>query len=305
MKALFLLIHLGLGAIVIFQGMLLYETYKPPRETAAVSGAETGQAPVSKSGDKGKTKGKSGRPAVNQERAIVKRNLFKVLTDKPTIAKAPGPSDVKPELEKTQLRLSLWGTVAGNDESDCWAVIEDQAKRKQMLYRVGEQVRGATIKAIYRNRVILTLNGKDQVLEAGTGKKKSPQDTMSDALAAKAGAANALEPRPVKIPVDIKAPGDLVRTMKTRPYLKNGKPAGLLVYGVRPNSDVMALGLKNGDIIRTINGMEITSPDDLDTIAAGLDASPDISISLLRRGQSQNVVFNGETQAFTTQAAKE
>ncbi len=305
MKALFLLIHLGLGAVVAWQGMMLYESYTAPQETAAPLHMEndSDKAPASK--QTSKAKGNAGKPAQNTERAIVKRNLFKVLTDKPPAAKASKPADLKPELEKTRLRLSLWGTVAGNDESDCWAVIEDQAKRSQMLYRVGEQVQGATIKAIYRNRVILTLNGKDQVLEAGTGKKQKPQGTLSNALAAKAGAAKALEPRPVIIPVEIKAPGDLVRTMKTRPYLKNGKPAGLLVYGVRPNSDVMALGLKNGDIIQTINGMDITSPGDLDMVAAGLDISPDISISLLRRGQSQNVVFNGETQAFTTQAAKE
>ncbi|MCG8632610.1 MAG: hypothetical protein MI863_02220, partial [Desulfobacterales bacterium] len=232
-KALFLLIHLGLGALAAWQGMVLYESYTAPVETAAPVQVEKGadQAPVSRQ----KTAAKPF-PDKNRERLIVKRNLFRVLTDKPPAAKAPGPADVKPELEKTQLRLSLWGTVAGNEASGCWAVIEDQAKRNQTLYRVGEQVQGATIKAIYRNRVILTLNGKDQVLEAGTGKKQPPGNSLSNALAAKAGAAGALTPKPVKIPVkgEIKAPGDLVRTMKTRPYLKNGKPAGLLVYGVRP-----------------------------------------------------------------------
>ncbi len=301
MKALFFLIHLGLGTLVAWQGVMLYEAYQTPPATLAVSDVENNQTPASKTQNKGKVK--SGKPTVNLEKAIVQRNLFKVLTDKPAAGKAPGPSDVKPTLEKTQLRLSLWGTVAGNIESDCWAVIEDQAKRNQNLYRVGDQVQGATIKAIFRNRVILTLNGKDQVLEASTGSKKKSPGPFSQSLAQ-----NTMIPlKPMKLPIkgEIKAPGDLIRTMKTRPYLKNGKPSGLLVYGVRPNSDVMALGLKNGDIIQTINGMEIASPDDLDTVAAGLDSDPDIKISLLRRGQSQDVVFNGETQAFITQPAKD
>ena len=305
MKALFLAIQLGLGVLAAYQGMIIFNTYKPPAQEAAAPAGQQGpsvEAPAAKAtAPAEKVKVKTSSRALEQ--AVVKRNLFKVLTDKPKAGPAPGPSTVKKELEKTQLKLALWGTVAGLREEECWAVIEDQAKRNQALYKIGDQVQGAKIKAISRNRVILTHNGKDQVLEAQTTRRKtaSPKNLPKNALARSRPVA------PTRIPIkgEVKAPGELIRTMKTRPYLKNGKPSGLLVYGVRPNSDIMALGLKNGDIIHTIDGVEIASPQDLNTVASDLGDAPDLRISLLRRGQSREVVFDGQSQAFTTQSLKD
>src|SRR5436190_13630203 len=38
---------------------------------------------------------------------------------------------------------------------------------------------------------------------------------------------------------------------------------GIVVYGIRPGSIAAAIGLANGDTIRTVNGNAITSTDDL------------------------------------------
>lgn len=307
MKALFFLIYLALGTLAAWQGGVLYRSFTAPVPAAVPEPADpAGPGPDKTAASGNAAPMPAGGPGKNDragEQAIVARNLFRVLTDAPKTGLSDDTRTAAPVLEKTQLRLALWGTVAGPDPADCWAVIEDQSKRRQALYRVGDQVKGASIKSISRHRVILTLNGKDQVLEAqtkttGQHLKAAPID-LSRAMATAAAS-------PVKLSVagELKPPEDLIRAMKTRPYLKNGKPAGLLLYGVRPNSGITALGLRNGDIIQTINGMPVAGPEDLSMAAGGLSSSPDLRISLMRRGRSQEVVYDGQTRAFTTQETR-
>ena len=68
-----------------------------------------------------------------------------------------------PTLKKTDLKLKLWGTITGNGVR-AYAIIEEGTKREQKLYKVGETVQNATIKIILREKVILSVEGKDELL---------------------------------------------------------------------------------------------------------------------------------------------
>ena len=73
--------------------------------------------------------------ALNYYNALLERDLFKT-------KKAPQAPQVDKKidftnLEATQLKLKLWGTVAGLPDQT-YAVIEDTRKREQQLYRVSE-----------------------------------------------------------------------------------------------------------------------------------------------------------------------
>ena len=64
----------------------------------------------------------------------------------------------------TSLPLSLLGTVISSDSRDNLAIILDESNNRQNLFRVGDTVHKAQIKKIERTRVILLVNGKQQVL---------------------------------------------------------------------------------------------------------------------------------------------
>ena len=91
---------------------------------------------------------------------VVERNLFQT---KATAAVIPQTVDVE-GLQQTSLKLKLWGTVTG-DEKEAYAVIEETGKRTQNLYRVGDTVQNATLKMILREKVVLSVSGRDEVLE--------------------------------------------------------------------------------------------------------------------------------------------
>lgn len=91
---------------------------------------------------------------------IIARNIFQAgITEA-----AEETVEVEPEeLEPTKLKLSLKGTVSGK-ERDSRAIIADDLKQQQDIYQVGDTIQGSLIKTIERGRVILEVNGVDEVL---------------------------------------------------------------------------------------------------------------------------------------------
>ena len=218
---------------------------------------------------------------------IVKKNLFKVeieQKDKPLVEleKEEKKSET---LELTKLKLVLWGTVTGQE--NVYAVIEDKKVRKQALYQIGDLIQGAELKKILRNKVILLFQGKDQFLEV---QANSRNDTRFSNLKETIP----VEAAPVKSVIDHDAPddiGSMMRQIKFRPHFSEGEPDGLMVYGIRPNSVFREIGLRNGDIIKDVNGVAIVSKNDVSGLFAEIEDQEYLKITLFRRGKVKELTY--------------
>lgn len=93
---------------------------------------------------------------------ILERNLFGAASPA-KVADSSG-RDPAEDLEETNLKIALKGTINGAGEQDR-AIILDNNSKVQKLYQKGDGIQGAFIKEILRGRVILTLNGIDEVLD--------------------------------------------------------------------------------------------------------------------------------------------
>ena len=157
----------------------------------------------------------------NDYTIIVKRNIFEAVV----VKTEPVVEDVKSAiLEPTKLKLSLMGTISGS-ERNARAIISDEAKRKQDIYQVGDSVQGALIKTIDRGKVVLSVNGKDEVLTlkdrkgGGAAYKPSPADFYKEPAAqpaepkvnnnqSKSGTRRpVVRPRPVRRSSNTRSPG--------------------------------------------------------------------------------------------------
>ena len=98
-------------------------------------------------------------PGLSDFQSIIDRNIFS--TSKRTDIGAE--SNKIESLEPTTLKISLIGTIAG-DQRYAAAIIEETDKRKQALYRVGDSVQEAVVKAILRGKVVLRVGDKDEIL---------------------------------------------------------------------------------------------------------------------------------------------
>lgn len=266
-----------------------------PRRTEDRQFASTQSAPV--------------QPAGSYD-AIMKRNLFKTGTAPQKAAPTPEPEPDITQLQQTTLQLKLWGTVTSDKSGRAYAVIEEGRKRRQDLFRVGDTVENATIKQILREKVILTVNGKDEILsmEKSTGKRKQFLSSTSaparpvaapnpfPAAAQPSGEAGSSQVAIERATVNdaVNNINDLMKQAKIRPHFRNGKPDGLILSRVKSDSIFTQLGLRSGDIITGVNGTPIESVDDALNFYNSLKSASNVSLQIRRRGKDENIDYSIE-----------
>ncbi|MEA1968597.1 MAG: type II secretion system protein GspC, partial [Thermodesulfobacteriota bacterium] len=225
---------------------------------------------------------------------IIKRNFFNVKI-KDTDIKEDDLSGIDIEalekLEKTDLDLKLWGTVTG-DKKQAFAVIEEKKNRKQLLYQKGDTIQSAVVKTILRNRVILNYNGKDQILEMDIKNKNKNNRIRSVLKNTSVESSNNITIKRSVVDESISNINNLMKQVRVRPHFANGKPDGLLLYGIKHNSLFQEMGLKNGDIIMGVDGKEIESVDDALTLYQNLKNSSNVNLQIKRRGKRKEINYN-------------
>jgi general secretion pathway protein C len=238
--------------------------------------------------------------AVAYYNPIVERDLFKVGKD----AKPADATKLDTEnLEKTQLDLKLWGTVSG-DAEQAYAVIEDNTKREQNLYRVGDTIQNATIKAILREKVVFSRDGKDEILTM----EDLSEDAGSPTMAARGGG----RPMPMQMPQPSAEGGrqqriTIERTMideafqdvnklmsdiAVTPHEEDGQTVGLDLNRIQPNSLFRRMGLRNGDVLLGVNGQPILTMEDAMKMYESLRSSDNIQVQVKRRGQDRTIDYS-------------
>jgi len=86
--------------------------------------------------------------------------------------------------------------------------------------------------------------------------------------------------------------GELMRTARIIPHEQGGRVVGVKMYGIRRNSLLGKLGLQNGDMLRTINGFDMSSPDSALEAYARLRNADHLSLQVVRRGQPTTIDYN-------------
>jgi general secretion pathway protein C len=239
---------------------------------------------------------------------IVERNIFGATEKVEAVpAEEVGPIET---LEETSLQLSLQGTIAG-DSASARAIILDQRKRSQDIYRVGDSVQEAQIRQILRGKVILRHGEKDEILTMVEG-KDSPQPPAAKVNSRRRPGRQTRRPaqtapleessgeiEEVTIPIakdvlqsSMNDLNDLMTQVRVRPYFRRGKPEGLIVSQIKSGSVFAKLGLMNGDIIANVNGKQMSSPEEAFQFYNSLKSGKAVSIEITRRGQKKMFTYD-------------
>ena len=106
------------------------------------------------------------------------------------------------------------------------------------------------------------------------------------------------EPRETRITLDQAAISkslenftDLLSQVRVRPHYKGGQADGLLLSQVKPNTVFTRLGLRNGDVIQSVDGEEIQSPDDILDFYEELKSGSSVSLQIMRREKKKRSFF--------------
>lgn len=188
------------------------------------------------------SKDQPSQEAARDWRLIADTKVFGTLGMKeaPATAVAPPPSP---------LNLTLIGTFI-TDGQEPYAIIEDKKKQTQDMFLLGDSVFDqASLKKIYQDRVEIERLGKLEVLkldEFGGGDGPVPGGIASngdDYVVDEAELDKGLENLPL-----------LLTQARAVPYFKDGRSIGLRLFAIKTGSLYEKIGLKNGDILKTING---------------------------------------------------
>ena len=101
-------------------------------------------------------------PANVDTRVILTRNIFKASLEADEQSAGGRETDLD-ALEETRMQLVLLGTVSGSRE-DARAIIRDETAKKEDIYQVGSDIQGALISRIERGRVVLEVDGREEIL---------------------------------------------------------------------------------------------------------------------------------------------
>lgn len=255
-------------------------------------------APTHQAGDvKGSVGEKIRKPALSAYAPISNRNLFKVTTVKQVEPSKPEPKaeNIK-DMEETRLKVKLWGTVWGENAQKTYAVIEDQIRREQSLYQEGDMIQTAIVKKILREKVILNVNGKDEILfmEDNTqgrrlGKAITPQKSPVRKVSSVPPGQNRVTLHRSQITSAVRNIHQLLRQAKIQ-----SRPDGLTLSRIRPNSIFTRLGLKDGDVIKGVDGRSIKSVDDALAFYNSLKDSSSVNLLIKREGMLQTINYEIE-----------
>ena len=156
-------------------------------------------------------------------------------------SQAPTPS--------SPLSLTLVGTFIATGQEP-YAIIEDKKKQDQDMFVLNQSVFGqATLKKIFQDRVEVERAGKIEVLKLDDfGGSASPSGAGvladgDDFVIEEAELDKGLENLPM-----------LLTQARAVPYFKDGRSIGLRLFAIKTGSLYEKIGLKNGDILKSLNG---------------------------------------------------
>ncbi|MEM9728717.1 MAG: type II secretion system protein GspC [Myxococcota bacterium] len=254
---------------------------------------------------------------------ILKRNIFdssrgdltlEAVTETgetPAVATDWDPGESAPDCSNSSLRL-VGCVVSPNNPTWSFAAIAG-TEGKTMLYREGSTVDGSQVLAVRSSSVVMQSGAGACELSmfAPEAEQPKPKITIPSSPASKrrsdrnAGLTeDDLESGIEKISdtkfniqrsmVDkvLANQGAIMKTARVIPHEENGRIVGMKLYGIRRTSLLGKLGIRNGDMLRTINGFDMTSPDTALEAYSRLRTADQLSLAVKRQNKEMTIEYN-------------
>ena len=239
------------------------------------------------------------KPPLEHFKRIWERNLFAVAVEEKAVEPKNLLSKID-ELSLTSLNCTLMGTIIEED-GESSAIIQDNQTKNQGRYSIGSLVSGAKVVMILRNKVVLNIDGRDELLVMGIEKLRSSapdaERTASEPGKQPARAARSTPRADTAtqtisrdlLQENINNMAQMMSKVRVMPYMKDGKPEGFRVSQIKEDSLFKSMGFQNGDVIRSINGQDILSAEDMMKAYNSLKDNSSFSITILRNNQPKTL----------------
>jgi general secretion pathway protein C len=190
-------------------------------------------------------------------------------------------------------KIKVLGVVMG-DRGGVSAIIEDLGSKRQLFVRLYEEVPDiGELTEIRRNGIVFRQGNQQEFLELSTGqsdKPFTPQPASTGGSAAAGGQIKkVLDRREVE-----QALNDLPKLLsqaRAVPVLANGAMTGFRLDYIAASSFYEKIGLKYGDILKQVNGVEIKDPGTMLSLFQQLRNEKSVKLDVLRNNQRTTMLF--------------
>ena len=254
---------------------------------------------------------------------ILKRNIFDSsrgdLTLEPgaevTLGPAPeGEWDPTQPTPQCSSKLRLVGSVVSPNNPD-WsfaAIVGNEGKT--MLYRKGSNVDGSYVLAVRPSSVIVQPSGGGACELSMFGEEEASAKALSVKSETRPSTASndrnaGLTPEELGEGIEkisdtkfniqrslvdkvLASQGSIMKTARVIPHEENGRVVGVKLYGIRRTSLLGKLGIRNGDMLRTINGFDMTSPDTALEAYSRLRTADALTLAVKRQNKEVTIEYN-------------
>jgi general secretion pathway protein C len=217
--------------------------------------------------------------------AIAAAHLFGK-ADPAAVAPPPRREEVHEDLAETRLNLALKGTIAANGGESSLAIIAAQGQEEKVYGVSDTVVPGTTLYAVYPDRVVLDTGGGLEALKLPKEFPKGGPTNVRRSVPV-TSEAPAPDPTPSIQQVVTENVTQLADVIRPTPYFVGGEQQGYRVYPGRDRKQFAALGLRPGDLIKSVNGASLTDPQQAMEIFQSLGESDQVTVTVERNGQPQ------------------
>lgn len=295
----FIIVDLALVGLLVAVAYLLFHTVANPAasegpEVVAASGLGGDGLELAKAGD------------LDGYRVILDNGLFGSAAATVNVAPPPPPKPPEDEVIHAQgLKLVATTTTAPRDRF-ATAVIRNTSLNTEGTYYLDQPVTGELVlQEVHKRRVVLLNQGRNRRevlvmdslpdMTAGRAEPAVPEPATPPAQAA--GAA----PEPVTLSKQellaevAENYTDLVLQVSPQLYLdENGRVAGITSDNLSKVPLTQRMGLQDGDVVQTVNGMKIDSEQKIVEIASKFQNLNIFRVSVLRNGRPMMITYKLE-----------
>ncbi|MEO8338342.1 MAG: hypothetical protein ABI604_01335, partial [Nitrospirota bacterium] len=192
-------------------------------------------------------------------------------------------------------KFKLLGVVIGTHEGVS-AIVEELSSKRQLFFRLHDHIPDiGEITEVRRDGMVVRQGDQQELLELAASQIEKPPSVPTPA-----GAAAAPPPgSPVRTVLDRRdvdqAMGDLPKLLsqaRAVPYLVNGAMNGFRLDFIAPSSFYEKIGLKYGDVLQQVNGVEIRDPGTMLTLFQQLRNERAVKLDVLRNNQRTTMNFD-------------
>lgn len=194
----------------------------------------------------------------------------------------------------SSLNLVLTGVIASGAGGYALISVNGQP---QEPFAIGQTITdGAVLQAVYSDRVVIGRNGAlESLLLEGADKSQPPPDMVMPTVSHNAS-----------VPTDIVretgtnhytvARDQLAAQIRTPEFLKQATLApssggGFLVRQIQPSSLYEKLGLRAGDVIKSVNGQPINTAEDAIKLYQQMSSINSVQMEVIRGGKSEALYY--------------